>query len=318
MAVHHQSSQVVQTPQLAMRMGHGDMSKWDIGRHYFRLTKPTISMLVTLSALPAYLVPQQVYPPVMEMVGLLLGVALMSASAAVFNQLLEWQTDRTMKRTQSRSLPMGYISRTEASWFGGLLGVLGIGVLLGFAGQLTAIIGLCGHLFYVILYTLVLKKRTVQNIVIGGAAGAVGPLMGAAAAGSLATPFPWILFMLIFLWTPPHFWSLSLKYQGDYAAAGIPMYPVIYGEDRTRKMIFMYSLSLIPVVLMLAITGLWIATIVSILITGFFVYLCGDLYRNKKRSHQDLMKIFRWSCYYALLIFFILSLEKSVWLWLAA
>lgn len=284
--------------------------------YYIHLTKPTISLLVTLSALPAYLIPQTTWPPVGELLGLLFGVCLMSASAAVFNQSLEWETDRTMIRTRGRSVPMGHISRGEAGWFGALLGVVGIGALLGTAGQLAALIGVIGHVFYVLIYTLILKKRTVQNIVIGGAAGAIGPLMGAAAAGELAAPLPWILFALIFLWTPPHFWSLSLKYQSDYAAAGIPMFPVVYGEDRTRRMIFIYSLTLIPVVLLLAITGLWLATTVAILITGYFVYLCADLYKHKKQSHQDLMRLFRWSCYYALLIFSVLSLEKLLRLWL--
>lgn len=292
------------------------VSKQKLCSYYMHLTKPTISLLVTLSALPAYLIPQTAWPPVIEVLGLLLGVYLMSASAAVFNQLLEWETDRTMMRTRGRSVPMGYVSRGEAGWFGALVGVVGIGALLGTVGQLTALIGLGGHVFYVVIYTLILKKLTVQNIVIGGAAGAIGPLMGAAAAGQLASPLPWILFALIFLWTPPHFWSLSLKYQSDYAAAGIPMFPVVYGEDRTRKMIFLYSLTLIPVVLLLAITGLWLATTVAILITGYFVYLCADLYKHKKQSHHDLMRLFRWSCYYALVIFSVLSLEKILRLWL--
>lgn len=305
-----------ESPQLSL--SRGLMSPWAVLGHYHTLTKPTISMLVTLSALPAYLIPHSSPPPLWECLGLLFGVYLMSASAAVFNQLFEWQTDQTMKRTQNRSVPMGYVSCAEAGLFGTLLGVLGGGILAWTGGPVLVLIGLGGHVYYVVLYTLILKKRTAQNIVIGGAAGAVGPLMGAATIGQLDTLLPWSLFALIFLWTPPHFWSLSLKYQRDYAAAGIPMYPVIYGEDRTRKMIFIYSLTLIPVVLSFAFSGLWFSTGVSLVITGYFVYLCWDLFFHKKQSHDDVIRLFRWSCYYALLIFVVLSLEKSVWLWIGS
>ena len=302
--------------KLSLSLGSVDQGWLTLARHYLNLTKPTISLLVTLSALPAFLIPMTSLPSLMASSCMLLGVYLLSSSAAVFNQVLEWQTDKTMSRTRSRSLPMGLVSRTHASLFGSLLGLAGFWVLYSSSYGLAAFIGLVGHLYYVVLYTLVLKKRTVQNIVIGGAAGAVGPLMGAAAAGQLLRPEPWILFALIVLWTPPHFWSLSLKYQGDYAAAGIPMYPVIYGENRTKKMIFLYSLTLIPISLALFKSGLWISATLVLLLTFYFVYLCGTLYRQQ--TNQGAMQLFHFSCVYALAIFIFLSVEKSLILWLAS
>ncbi|MCY4380145.1 MAG: heme o synthase, partial [Proteobacteria bacterium] len=282
-------------------------------RNYLNLTKPTISLLVMISALPAYVIPMTNLPSLDQTLVLLLGVFLMSSSSAVFNQILEWQTDGQMARTRGRVLPMKVVSRKQASFFGVLLGLIGFFLLYWQASQLTAIIGLIGHLYYVIFYTVILKKRTVQNIVIGGAAGAVGPLMGAATAGNVFTFEAWLLFTLIFLWTPPHFWSLSLKYQDDYAVAGIPMYPIVHGEDRTRRVIFLYCLFLIPVALLIVTTKLWIASITTVTLTGYFVYLGWELYQ--KKDHLSAMKLFRFSCLYALLIFVVLTLEKLFVLW---
>ena len=282
--------------------------------HYKSLTKPTISFLVMISALPAYLIPLDQLPGIQEVLLLLVGVYGLSSSASVFNQVLEWQTDSKMKRTQTRSLPQGFMARWQASVFGVVLGVLGFFILYVYSSRMAAFVGVIGHVYYVVLYTLILKKWTAQNIVIGGVAGAVGPLMGAAAVGALWHPIAWILFVFIILWTPPHFWSLSLKYQNDYAVAGIPMYPVIYGEKKTRRMILVYSISLLPVVLLLFAVKLWFSGAIAFVLTCYFVHLAYQLYQ--RQSEELAMRLFHYSCVYTLAIFVVLTIEKLVWLWI--
>ena len=277
------------------------------------MTKPTISLLVVVSALPAFLVAGEKLPSLSLTVLMAIGVYLMSASAAVFNQVLEWEIDGTMIRTRSRSLPSGALPRLYGSVFGWILGILGYGLLYLWVHPLAAHIALAGHLYYVFFYTVILKKRTAQNIVIGGVAGAVGPLIGAAAAGNISSLAAWLLFVLIILWTPPHFWALSLKYQKDYAAAGIPMYPVVHGEHRTRRMIFFYTLTLLPLAASFMVADLFLSTLFACLLTLQFIRLSWKLY--KTGDNERAMPFFRYSCLYALLIFVALSLES--WLYLS-
>lgn len=279
-------------------------------RLYLSMTKPTISLLVVVSALPALLVAAEELPSLWLVMLTALGVYLMSASAAVFNQVLEWKIDGTMSRTRARSLPSGRLARHHGSLFGWCLGLAGFAVLYVGIHPLAAYIALAGHLYYVLLYTLLLKKMTSQNIVIGGAAGAVGPLIGAAAAGNVLSPVAWLLFLLIFLWTPPHFWSLSLKYQKDYAAAGIPMYPVVHGEQRTRKNIFIYTLTLLPTAAALIVTDLPLSTLFACIMTLYFIHLSWKLYATQ--DNERAMPLFHYSCLYALLIFLALSVEQYI------
>jgi protoheme IX farnesyltransferase len=236
----------------------------------------------------------------------------MSASAAVFNQVIERETDQKMRRTSGRSLPSGRIPGIAAVGYGVLLGILGFASLWNKAHPLAAWISLAGHLFYVVIYTKVLKKRSVQNIVIGGAAGSVGPLIGWAAASGELTVAPWIMFLIIFLWTPPHFWALALKYKSDYAQAGIPMYPVVYGDARTRKVIFLYSVTLIPAILALYFQGacgeLYLA--IASILTGKFV---ADAYLLWRDGHnQRAMPLFHYSCVYTLGIFAAMAFDGLI------
>ena len=156
-----------------------------------------------------------------------------------------------MKRTKGRSVASGRVSRSQAAIFGAVAGAIGFGVLYHYTTPLAAWVALAGHFYYVVLYTMLPKKRTPQNIVIGGGAGAVGPLIGAAAATGSLTVSAWLLFWLIFLWTPPHFWALALKYQKDYASAGIPMCQLFMAITRLAGQ-FMYTLTLIPIALFLS------------------------------------------------------------------
>ena len=195
-----------------------------------------------------------------------------------------------------------------------LLGSVALITLYHLATPLAAFLAFGGHFFYVCFYTLYLKYKTPQNIVIGGAAGAVGPLIGWASVTNSLSVSSCLLFLIIFLWTPPHFWALSLKYKKDYAKAGIPMFPVIYGDQKTRKNIFLYTLSLIPTLIFFYYfeKSNLIFILSSLALTLYFIYLALRLYlsQNNKRA----MPLFHYSCLYAFGIFGILTLDRLYFL----
>ena len=280
---------------------------------YFALTKPTIALLVAVTVIPGLLLASWPSAPgLIEGLAAVLGASLASASAAVFNQLVESDLDTRMDRTRTRSVASGRVPRDIAFGFGLLLGVTGLMMLWAFAHWLAALVALCGHLFYVLAYTLWLKKRTEQNIVIGGAAGAVGPLIGwASIDGQLGWP-AWILFLVIFLWTPPHFWALALKYEKDYRRAGIPMYPCVHGADKTRWAMFLYTLALIPCVLTVGLcSGVGLVYMVTAgLLTFRFCYDAWRLYRSG--SNEGAMAFFHYSCFYVFGVFGFLSLDVLI------
>jgi len=279
-------------------------------RDLLAMTKPTITLLVVITAIPGILLGSSDLPSLQVLFYTCLGAGLASSSAAVFNQVVEHKTDQTMQRTRRRGVASNRITRLEASIFGTIIGFLGFALLYFFTTPLAAYVALAGHLFYVIIYTVILKKRTVQNIVIGGAAGSVGPLIGFAAVSNSLPWEAWMMFALIFLWTPPHFWALALKYQNDYAAAGIPMYPVVHGDHQTRKAIYLYALTLLPVVgsfYLMNSVGFWGASI-SMLLTLKFSF---DTWKLYQAGNNDLaMPVFHYSCLYTFLVFGVIAVER--------
>src|SRR3954451_22673193 len=210
-------------------------------RDFVALTKPRVMRLVVFTGLCGLLVAPVQQPPVLGFTAILC-IALAAGACGALNQWYEVEIDAKMRRTARRPLPAGRMDRQSALHFG--VGLGGFAVLLmglatnWLAGALLAV----SILFYVIVYTIWLKPRTAQNIVIGGPAGASPPLIGWVAATGHFAPLPLLLFAIIFLWTPPHFWALSLFVRSDYAAAGIPMLPVVAGTRNTRRQIFLYSL----------------------------------------------------------------------------
>ncbi len=211
---------------------------------YYRLTKPEIIFLLLVTTVPAMFLAGHGMPPLRLVLATLLGGALAAGSANATNQYLDRDIDEVMRRTRRRPLPSSTVTPEQALRFAFVLGAIAFFFLAIAVNVLAAELALAAIAFYVFVYTMWLKRTTTQNIVIGGAAGAVPALVGwAAVTGSLAAP-AWILFAIIFVWTPPHFWALALRYQGDYAAAGVPMLPVVKGEDETRRQIFLYSLVL--------------------------------------------------------------------------
>jgi len=242
------------------------------------------------------------------------GTFLASASAATFNHVIDRQIDALMVRTKARAIPAGHISRTEATWFGVCLGAIAFFLLYRYTFPLAAWIAVAANAFYVLVYTMGLKRRTTQNIVIGGAAGAVGPLIGwAAVTGVVGWP-AWALFLVIFLWTPPHFWALAIKYKDDYARAGIPMLPAVKGDAVTRRMILAYALTLVPATLSISLFGAagWIYGSVAGAASVYFAYLAARLVLSG--NNKLAMPIFHYSCLYLFVIFGALALDQLIYL----
>ena len=291
------------------------LSSWSNNfRTALSMTKPTITLLVVITALPAIFMTDATHFELSKVLITLLGAAGSSASAAIFNQIFEADVDKKMKRTRTRSLPSEKISLQFASIFGTILGLASFFMLFFLINPLTACIAAFGHLFYVFVYTLYLKRSTPQNIVIGGIAGAIGPLIGAASVDGSLNLASWILFMIIVLWTPPHFWALCLKYKKDYAQAGIPMYPIVYGDRRTRKVIFLYTLTLIPCVLLLGYIGkiyLFTSAIALVLSLKFSL----DAFKLYKADNNlYAMPLFRYSCLYTFALFIFFTIDRVYFL----
>lgn len=279
---------------------------------FYMLTKPSITLLVVVTVLPSMLLATSYFPSPLLILCCMVGTALTSASAAVFNQLVEAESDGVMQRTSVRALPAGRVQSEQAFAFGVLLGVLGLFLLYAGVNPLSAEIAAFGHIFYVLIYTIILKKRTAQNIVIGGAAGAVGPLIGwAAVSNNLEWP-AWVLFGLIFFWTPPHFWSLSLKYRDDYARANIPMHPVVYGIEQTKRAIFGYSVILLPLSLSLYVFDVagWIYALGTSALSLKFAVDAYLLWRSK--GIERAMPLFFFSCFYVLGVFGFLLMDSLI------
>ncbi len=222
---------------------------------YVRLTKPRVIELLLVTTVPAMVLGANGLPELDLVLAVLVGGALAAGGANTINCWIERDRDQLMDRTRNRPLPAGEILPTPALVFGLVLEAVAFALLWVTAGLLAASLTIGATLFYVFVYTIWLKPRSVQNIVIGGAAGAVPALVGwAAVTGSLAAP-AWVLFAIVFCWTPPHFWALALRYHDDYAAAGFPMLPVVKGKVAATRQIVGYSVVVVAVSLTLPLVG---------------------------------------------------------------
>jgi protoheme IX farnesyltransferase len=245
-----------------------------VARDYYELTKPRIAYLLLLTTLAAMVMAARGLPPIALTLLTLLGGALAAASAGAFNCVLDRDIDRLMTRTMSRPIATGRISPVAGVAFATLLGVASFALLYRFVNPLAAWLSLGGNAYYVLIYTLWLKRTTTLNIVIGGAAGSVPPLVGWAAVTHTVGAPALALFALIFLWTPPHFWALALMAELDYGRAKIPMLPNVRGTQRTKVEILIYTIVLVAVSLALwplGIMGLWYFVPAAIL-GAIFIY----------------------------------------------
>jgi heme o synthase len=214
---------------------------------YISLTKPGIMVLLLISTLCPMVLAAHGDVTLVELVGALIGGALVSGSASVFNCVFDRDIDAVMERTKNRPLAAGRLAPKSAVIFGTIIGCSGVLIIATLLNPMAALIAVYGHLFYVVIYTIGLKRTTPQNIVIGGAAGAIPPLVGWAGVTGSLNLTALLLFLIIFLWTPPHFWALALNKNSDYKRAGLPMLPVVAGEAATHKQMLLYALALLPV-----------------------------------------------------------------------
>ena len=285
-------------------------------RDFLALTKPRVMTLVVFTALCGLLAAPAHINPILGFTAILC-IAVGAGASGALNMWYEADLDAHMKRTQSRPLPAGRMDRQSALHFGVALAV-GSVVLMGLAiNLLAAAILAVSILFYVLVYTVWLKRRTPQNIVIGGAAGAFPPLIGWAAATGHISLLPVLLFLLIFLWTPPHFWALSLFVRTDYAAAGVPMLPVVAGIRTTRRQVFLYTLPMAAAAVApwpLGLTGA-IYGLTASLLTAWFAFLAARVALSEE-GDQALMKperaLFKFSILYLFVLFGALVVDRLV------
>lgn len=280
---------------------------------YVRLTKPWIISLLLVTALGGMVLAAEAVPPPGLIFTVLVGGALASGGSGAINQALEQDIDRAMNRTQSRPVAGMRVSPARALFFGLVLNLLAFFVLWAGANLLSATLAVVGSVFYVLVYTQWLKRSTTQNIVIGGAAGAIPPLVGwAAVTGSLALPALY-LFAIVFFWTPAHFWALALILKKDYAAAGIPMLPVVEGEQRTRWAIFLYTLLVCALTLLFYTTAHSLGSIYlgsALVLGGLFVFFAVLLLRDSRGPAA--LRLYRFSLVYLGLLFLAIMADSVV------
>lgn len=281
-------------------------------RAYVALTKPRIIELLLITTVPSMIVAAGELPPLGLMLATVLGGTLAAGSANAINCYFDRDIDARMKRTSRRPLPQHEIEPPAALRFGIVLGIVGISLLVLTVNALAALLALGAILFYVFVYTLKLKRTTPSNIVIGGAAGAVPVLVGwAAVTGKLEVP-ALVMSAVIFYWTPPHFWALSLRYASDYRAAGVPMLPVVRGSEETSRQILLYSLALLGVSLFLfAAGGLGLVYLAAALILGVALVGYGVSLRRRPDT-RSAMALFRFSIIYLTLLFVAMGTDRLV------
>ncbi len=282
-------------------------------RAYLMLTKPRIIILLLVTTVPAMVLAERGLPSLWLIAATLLGGMLTAGSANALNQFLERDIDVKMRRTQSRPLPSHSVEPTGALIFAIVLAVAGFLWLTVVVNLLSALLAVGAILFYILVYTMLLKRNTPQNIVIGGAAGAVPVLVGWAAVTNTIEAPAWVMFMIIFLWTPPHFWALAMRYRDDYAAAGVPMLPVVRGDRSTTAQILAYAVVLVAATLFLSpVGGLGaLYALSAALLGGGFIYRAVRL--RSAPDAQSAIKLFRYSVTYLALLFAAIAADRLVW-----
>jgi protoheme IX farnesyltransferase len=286
-------------------------SRW---RDYLELTKPKVTLLIVFTAIVGMVLAAPGWVPLTPLIFGSIGIAMASGSAAAFNHILDRRIDGQMRRTRGRPLPTGHMQERHAVAFAVLLGVMSMLVLWTGVNRLTAVLTFCSLIGYAIVYTLWLKRATPQNIVIGGAAGAAPPVLGWAAVTGTVDPQALLLFLIVFTWTPPHFWALAIARRDDYAKVGIPMLPVTHGIPYTRHQILLYTILLILTTLLPFLAGMsgLIYLAAALALNARFLYFVLALNQGQR---VDLpMRTFRFSINYLMLLFAALILDHYLYI----
>jgi protoheme IX farnesyltransferase len=282
----------------------------EVATDYLELLKPKIILLLVVTELSAMIVAARGWPRPEVLIGALLGGAMAAGGAGAVNCWFDRDIDQLMPRTRRRAIAAGRITPAAGLGYGITVGLSGVALIAVTANVLAAALALAGGLVYVFVYTVWLKRSTAQNIVIGGAAGAFPPLVGWAAATGSLSPLAWVLFAIVFFWTPPHFWALALLLSKQYSAAKVPMLPVVAGEERTRRSILFYTvllcaISLVPVV--------WLGPIyavASIALGGVFLALA--VRATRRRDGASAVALFHYSLAYLALLFIAAAIASAV------
>ncbi len=284
-------------------------SQWATWRPYYELCKPKVVALMMLTTLVGMCLATPGMVPWNSLILGNLGIALAAGSAAVINQLVDSRIDAIMLRTKQRPIPTGKVSTKRALWFAFIIGCMGLAILALWVNLLTAILTLITLLGYAVIYTMFLKRATPQNIVIGGLAGAAPPLLGWVAVTGQFDPNSLLLVLIIYAWTPPHFWALAIHREKEYANANIPMLPVTHGVKLTKIHIVLYTLLMLAASVMPFITRMsgWIYLVGALLLGSRFLYWSVRLlYDNDSRIP---MRAFRFSIIYLMGIFIFLLVD---------
>jgi protoheme IX farnesyltransferase len=283
---------------------------FQVAADYVALLKPRIILLLLVTELGAMIVAARGWPAAGLTLGSLMGGALAAGGAGAINCWFDRDIDAVMPRTRRRAIAAGRIAPEAGLAFGITVALAGVALVALSSNMLAAVLTAAGGLVYVFVYTMWLKRTTPQNIVIGGAAGAFPPLVGWAAATGSLTPLAWVFFAIIFFWTPPHFWALALVLRRQYAAANVPMLPVVVGAGRTRRAIVVYTIPMVGVSL---VPWLWLGPIyglAAIVLGGIFLALA------RRASHTDAghaaVTLFHYSLAYLALLFIAASLAAVV------
>ena len=281
-------------------------------RHYYELTKPKVVLLIVFTAIVGTLLSTPGLPPLGALLWGNLGIALAASCAATLNHVLDQKIDEKMARTRNRPLPTGAVNTAQALSFAAALGVLSMLVLWLLVNPLTAVLTFLSLIGYAVVYTVWLKRATSQNIVIGGAAGAAPPVLGWAAVTNSIDPNALLLFLIIFVWTPPHFWALAIARRDEYARAGIPMLPVTHGIPYTRLQVLLYTVLLVLVTFMPFLTGMsgLIYLAATLVLNAIFLYYA---FAMKFTERVELpMKVFKFSIQYLMWLFVALLVDHYV------
>jgi len=279
-------------------------------KDFFILSKPVIVLLLLVTTYGGLVAGGKAWPSASLTFWTLFGGAMAAAGSSALNQYIDRELDKNMQRTSKRPLADGRLTAAEGLSYGLALCLASYYVMAGYVNLLAALLSLAGIFYYVFFYSVWLKKATVQNIVIGGGAGAIPPMVGwAAAAGSLNLA-AWILFAIIFMWTPPHFWALAIVRMKDYERAGVPMLPVVEGEEKTRKQILIYTIVLIAVTLLLpALNFAGMVYLISAIVLGALLfYAAWRVFREG--GNKVAWTMYRWSSMYLAFIFLALMIDS--------
>ena len=278
-------------------------------KSYYLLCKPNVVYMMLICALVGMLLAEDTVSSIPTIIIALLGIALCSGSAAAINQVIDRKADAAMTRTDQRPLPQGELSAFHASCFALVIGILGAVILFLFINTLTMILTLASLVGYAFIYTVYLKRATPQNIVIGGLAGAAPPLLGWASISNTIDPHALLLVLIIFVWTPPHFWALAIYRKDEYAKESIPMLPVTHGVAFTKLQIVLYTIilfivSILPYIVLMS-GGIYLVS--AVILSSIFLYYSIKLYFSDDDAIA--MKTFNFSIYYIFLIFVALLLD---------